>query len=85
MTKPRVSAQRATLGRDAATIPNPNGVVYLRRLSIPRSLAQLYHHLLIGSTKNRIPFLRQGLREGVFNPVGVGTGWRHDPGWRAAR
>ena len=44
MTKPRVSAKRATLGRGAATIPNPNGVVYLRRLlmhTTPHEITQL--------------------------------------------
>ena len=32
MTKPRVSAERATLGHETPPPPNPNGVVYLRRL-----------------------------------------------------
>ena len=33
MTKPRVSAQRATLGNGAPTSPNPKGVLYSQQLS----------------------------------------------------
>ena len=38
MTKPRVSAQRATLGHETPSNPNPNGVVYLWRLPCPNHL-----------------------------------------------
>jgi REP element-mobilizing transposase RayT len=72
ITTPRVSAKRATLGRGIATIPNPKGVVQLRRIPMPQSLAQIYLHL-IWSTKNRIPFLKDERLRGEMHAYLAGA------------